>query len=338
MLVARLGVPVYTSHAASDPMSRFTLAAVAAFVAASVPAHAQPASPDGRPDAEQVYKAAGARASKPVATIAYGPGALQVADLRLPAGAGPFPVAVVLHGGCWLASVDGRAGIAAFADALTARGFATWNVAYRRVGDAGGGWPGTFQDVAAAVDKLAEVAPRYRLDLGRVTIVGHSAGAHLALWAASRGKLDAPWRPTGAAAAVRPASVVAIDGPAVLAPLIGPDADECGRPVIVPLMGGTPAERPAEYRAATPADHLPLGMRQLAVTAYMGDVMRPYLAAVRASGDALRVLAPAGANHFDVVTPATPNGRAVADFVAANAFTRPVAAAGAAAPGRPTNR
>jgi acetyl esterase/lipase len=232
-------------------------------------------------------------------------------------------VAVVLHGGCWLASADGRAGIAAFADALTARGFATWNVEYRRVGDAGGGWPGTFEDVAAAVDKLGAVAPRYRLDLGRVTLVGHSAGAHLALWAASRSKLDAPWR----AGAVRPASVVAIDGPAALAPLIGPDAEECGRPVIVPLMGGTPAERPAEYRVATPADHLPLGVRQLAVEAYLADVMRPYVAAARASGDSVLVLAPPRANHFDVVTPATPNGRAVADFIAAHAFARPVAPA-----------
>ena len=304
-------------------MIRPVLLAIAALAVGPHVSAAQPAAPATRPDPEAIYKAAGARASKPNVTVAYGAGPLQVADLRLPAGRGPFPVAVVLHGGCWLASVDGRAGIAAFAEALTARGFATWNVEYRRVGDAGGGWPGTFEDVAAAIDKLASVAPRYRLDLERLTIVGHSAGAHLALWAASRGRLDPPWR----SAIVRPASVVAIDGPGVLAPLIGPDAEECGRPVIVPLMGGTPAERPAEYRAATPADHLPLGLRQLAVEAYMGDVMRPYVAAARASGDSVLVLTPPRANHFDVVTPATPNGRAVADFVAANAFALPVAPA-----------
>ena len=115
--------------------------------------------------AEQVYKAAGAAAAKPVVTIAYGNDALQVADLRLPKGRGPFPVAVVIHGGCWRASVDNRSGIAAFADALSKRGFATWSVEYRRVGNAGGGWPGTFQDIAAAVDKLPEVPARYLLDL-----------------------------------------------------------------------------------------------------------------------------------------------------------------------------
>jgi acetyl esterase/lipase len=117
-------------------------------------------------DPERTYEAAGALASKPAATIAYGPSDLQVGDLRLPKGKGPFPVTVVIHGGCFMSSVDEREGIAAFADALTARGFATCNIEYRRVGDPGGGWPGTFQDVGAAVDKLADIVPRYKLDLG----------------------------------------------------------------------------------------------------------------------------------------------------------------------------
>ena len=220
-------------------------------------------------------------------------------------------MAVILHGGCFLASVDKRAGIAAFADALTARGFATWNVEYRRVGDPGGGWPGTFQDVASAIDKLAAVAPRYKLDLTRVTFVGHSAGAYFALWAASRPRLDPPWR----SVTVRPASVVAIDGPGALAPFVGVDAQVCGRPVIVPLMGGTPAEKPAEYSIASPHDHLPLGIPQLLVPAELGDLMKPYIAAAKASGDPVLTLAPSSANHFDIVTPATTNGQAVVAFI-----------------------
>ena len=269
--------------------------------------------------AEQAYKAAGALATKPLATISYGPSELQVADLRLPKGNGPFPVAVVLHGGCFMASVDKRAGIAAFADALTAEGFATWNVEYRRVGDPGGGWPGTFQDVAAAIDKLAEVAPRYKLDLKRVTVIGHSAGAYFALWAASRTRLDPPWRGNK----VRPASVVAIDGPGALAPFVGVDAQVCGRPVIVPLMGGTPAERPAEYRVADPQEHLPLGIPQLLVPADLGDLMMPYIAAAKASGDPVLTLAPSGANHFDIVTPSTANGKAVVAFIVKNVLPSP---------------
>ncbi len=290
---------------------RTFLIGVAALMLACSSAQAQAAQ-----SPEQVYKAAGAKASPPVATVAYGPDPLQVADLRLPAGPGPFPVAIVVHGGCWRASVDNRAGIAAFADALGKRGFATWNIEYRRVGDQGGGWPGTFQDVAAAVDKLAEVAAKHRLDMSRVVIVGHSAGAHLALWAASRPRLPAPWSNV----AVRPVTVVAIDGPGALAPFVGVDAEVCGAPVIVPLMGGTPRERPEAYKIASPADHLPLGLRQLSVEAELGDLMQPYNAAARASGDPIEVLRPPGANHFDVVTPGSPNGEAVADFIAAKAL------------------
>lgn len=280
-----------------------------ALASAAMPALAQTQAPPADP--EQVYKAAGARASRPVATISYGPSELQVADLRLPKGKGPFPVAVVIHGGCFMASVDKRGGIAAFADALTARGFATWNIEYRRVGDPGGGWPGTFADVAAAIDKLADVAPRYRLNLSRVTFVGHSAGAYFALWAASRPQLAAPWN----AAKVRAVGVAAIDGPGTLASFVGIDAEVCGRPVIVPLMGGTPAQKPAEYRLASPQDHLPLGMPQVLVLSDLGDLMRPYVAAATAGGDPVQTLVPPGANHFDVVTPATANGRAVVDFV-----------------------
>jgi len=278
---------------------------------------AAPAGAQGD-DPEAVYKAAGAAASRPAATIAYGPSPLQVADLRLPKGKGPFPVAIIIHGGCFMASVDKCEGIAAFADALTARGFATWNVEYRRVGDVGGGWPGSFQDVAAAIDKLTDVASHYRLDLARVTLVGHSAGAFFALWAASRNRLDPPWR----GEKVRPASVVAIDGPGALAPFVGVDAQVCGRPVIVPLMGGTPVERPAEYHLASPEDHLPLGMTQLLVEGELGELMKPYVAAAKASGDSVHVLAPDRANHFDIVTPATANGQAVVDFIATHALPR----------------
>lgn len=289
---------------------RFVVIFTTAFVALSIPASSQ------INEAERAYKAAGALASVPTATVPYGRSPLQVADLRLPNGKGPFPVAVILHGGCWLASVDNRASIAAFADALTAKGFATWNVEYRRVGDPGGGWPGSFEDVAAAVDKLADIGPRYKLDLARVTFVGHSAGAHLALWAASRERLDPPWRGSN----VHPVSVVAIDGPGALAPFIGLDSQVCGQPVIVPLMGGTPATRPAEYRIATPQDHLPLGIKQLLVKGELGAMMEPYEAAARTAGDPVRTLAPAGANHFDIVTPTTKNGQAVAAFITNNAL------------------
>ena len=125
---------------------------------------------------------------EPTARIPYGDDPLQFADLRLPPGGGPHPVVVVIHGGCWRAqyNIDH---IGAFSDALTGAGVATWAVEYRRVGNPGGGWPGTFQDIGAAVDHLRQVALEHPIDLGRVVATGHSAGGHLVLWLAARAKI-----------------------------------------------------------------------------------------------------------------------------------------------------
>lgn len=254
------------------------------------------------------------------AMLRYGPDDLRRGELRLPPGAGPFPVAVVIHGGCWLAKVDSLKGMSPLAEALTRRGIATWNIEYRRLGDAGGGWPGTFEDVAAAVDHLKLLAASKPLDLKRLALVGHSSGAQLALWAASRPQLPPP---LGGAGALRPAAVVAIDGPGDLAPFIGVDSQVCGEPVIVPLLGGTPAEQPERYRVASPRERLPLGLPQLFVTAGLSKLMQGYIEAARASGDPVEVLAPAGADHFDVITPAKPNGQQVLDFISGRAFAAP---------------
>lgn len=268
-------------------------------------------------------RAAQAKVPPPTATAQYGPDDVRSGELRLPLGRRPFPVAVLIHGGCWRAGVETRSGTAPFAEMLKRRGIAVWNIEYRRVGDVGGGWPGTFEDITRAIDYLSELARVHPLDLSRVTIVGHSAGAHLALWAASRSRLtDAPATLKGSPGRVKPVSVVAIDGPAALAPFIGVDEQVCGRAAIVPLMGGTPSERSDAYRLATPADHLPLGLEQLLVQAELGPFMTPYAEAARVAGDDVRVLTPAGANHFDIITPGVPNGEAVADFIEAEAFRR----------------
>ncbi|RYE44536.1 MAG: alpha/beta hydrolase [Hyphomicrobiales bacterium] len=285
-----------------------TLAAVAALSLSSVsPATAQQTS-------EQKYKEVASRASAPTAVIRYGADDLRSGQLRLPAGKGPFPVAVVVHGGCWTASYDTMAGTAAVSEALTRRGIATWNIEYRRLGDPGAGWPGSFEDVGAGIDYLATLAKDNPLDLSRVTIVGHSAGAHLALWGASRAKLGPAYKPK-----VIPVSVVQIDGPAALAPFIGVDKQACGKPVITELMGGTPEARAAEYRLASPADHLPLGMTQLLVMGAFAPFMTPYAEAAKKAGDPVETLQ-GTSDHFDVVTPGTGVGDKVIDFIASRAF------------------
>ncbi len=267
-------------------------------------------------DGMKELRAEQAAVLKPTLVERYGTDDLRSGELRLPAGKGPFPVVVLIHGGCWTASFDTRAGTTPLAEALRARGIAVWNIEYRRLGDPGAGWPGTFDDVAKGVDHVAVLAKKHPLDLKRVAIAGHSAGAHLALWAASRPRLAAPHGP----GAIRPVSVVAIDGPGALAPFVGIDQQVCGQPVIVPLMGGTPAEKPDAYRIASPADHLPLGTRQLLVEAELGPLMKPYAAAAKASGDTVEELVPPNANHFDIITPGSANGKAVADWIAAQAF------------------
>jgi acetyl esterase/lipase len=187
----------------------------------------------------------------------YGRHRSQVAELFLPAGAGPHPVAVLLHGGCWRARYDRHLMDPLAAD-LVAHGWAAWNVEYRRVGlRAGGGWPATFDDVAAAIDLLADVeAP---LDLGRVAAVGHSAGGHLALWAAGRSAARVPL-----SAAVGQAAVSDLDRAAA--------AGVCGG-MVERLLGGSPARVPDRYGEASPARRLPLEVPVLLVHGGRDDLV-----------------------------------------------------------------
>lgn len=255
------------------------------------------------------------RAPPATATVRYGADDKRSGELRVPAGKGPFPVVFLVHGGCWANDMGGMPQLRSLAEAFRRKGVAVWSVTYRRLGDAGAGWPGTFQDVAAAEDQLTVLARRYPLNLRRVAFLGHSAGAQLASWAAARPKLPAPWTGT-----IRPRAVAMIDGPAGLAPFVGADAQVCGRPVIVPLMGGTPSERPAEYRMASGAEHWPLGTKLLFVRGALGPFMGPEIAAAKAAGDPVAVLDPPKPTHFDVVTPSSPNGTAVVDWVMKEAF------------------
>ena len=123
-------------------------------------------------------------------TIRYGDDPLQVVDLWLPEGAGPHPVAIMVHGGCWQTQIADRTIMNWIADDLRRRGIAVWNIDYRGVDRPGGGYPGTFQDAAAAADALRIHAARYGLQTDNLVAVGHSAGGHLALWLGARPKAN----------------------------------------------------------------------------------------------------------------------------------------------------
>jgi acetyl esterase/lipase len=241
----------------------------------------------------------------PGVRFAYGPNPLQFGELSLPDGPGPHPVVVNVHGGCWLAefSIDHSR---AQAQALTAAGFAVWNIEYRRVGNAGGGWPGTFLDVAQALDHLRTLARSRALDLTRVCLMGHSAGGHLALWLAARPRLALD-------SEIRGGDPLPVRGVVALAPateLRELHARRVFDDVVDRLIGGSPATYPERYATASPGDLTPLGVPQLLIAGRHDDVWgwnaEAYLATARARHEpliSLEVIEDAG--HFEVIAPAT---------------------------------
>ncbi len=193
----------------------------------------------------------------PSPVVRYGDHPDQVANLHLPAAeGGPRPCVVLVHGGFWRERWD-RTVMTALACDVAERGFAAWNLEYRRVGQDGGGWPGTLLDVAAGVDALAGVP---EVDATRVVVVGHSAGGHLALWLAGRRRLSegAP----GAQPLVLPRAVVAQAG---VCDLVAGAHDGLGGGAVMALLGGSPDDVPDRYAVASPAALLPLGVPQLLV-------------------------------------------------------------------------
>jgi acetyl esterase/lipase len=226
----------------------------------------------------------------------YGAAPDQVADLLMPHGDGPHRVAVLLHGGFWRARFT-RVTMAALAVDLARRGWATWNVEYRRVGT-GGGVPQTLDDVRTAVSTLAELdAP---LDLERPVLIGHSAGGQLALRAAGR----APG-----------ASVISLAGVCDLALAA---RERIGESAALEFIGGTPDERPEAYASADPMRHLPTGLDVLLVHGDADDRVptaqsRRYAEAARAAGDRCELLELPGVDHFAVIDPRSDAWATVAD-------------------------
>jgi acetyl esterase/lipase len=247
-------------------------------------------------------------AARPADAISrYGADAEQFGELRVPNGRGPHPVVVLIHGGCFKAAYATLSDLAPIGDALKAQGIATWNVEYRRLGRSGGGWPGTYRDVGAAIDHLRTLAPRHRLGLRRVVIVGHSGGGHLALWTTARGRMPAK-SGVGGGRPLRPAGVINLAGPINLNENIAHYEEVCGGAVVTQMMGGTPEQVPARYRATSAAALLPLGVPQLL---FWGEhesyVPRPfaetYVARARAAGDAATLRVVPGAGHFEIASP-----------------------------------
>jgi acetyl esterase/lipase len=229
----------------------------------------------------------------------YGGARSQRADLYVPDGPGPHPVAVLLHGGYWR-SKYGKSLMRAVSADLARRGFAAWNVEYRRMGRHGGGWPMTFDDVGTAIDMLAEIG-RGRLRLDAVDVVGHSAGGTLAIWAAARQDARVPVRRVVAQAAVC-------------------DMVRAGEPARE-FLGGGPDEVPERYAAANPMQLVPLGKPTLLVHGSDDETVllkrsRVYCEAARAAGDPVELVELSPGHHRIHIDPRSRAWQVVADWLA----------------------
>ncbi len=221
--------------------------------------------------------------------IAFGSDPLQFGELRLPPGKGPFPVVVVIHGGCWRAQYD-LVHIGNLAAALTSAGAATWTLEYRRLGNPGGGWPGTFDDIVHGAGYVKTLAQKYPLDLERAVAIGHSAGGHLVLWLAKQ-------------KALKLAGVVSLAGVADLRRAA--QEHVCGD-AVSQLVGGV-EER---YAQASPMELLPLGVPTRLIHGVGDRIVPPeysrdYAAAARKKGDDVSAKMVTNAGHFEVIDPAS---------------------------------
>lgn len=268
------------------------------------------------PDNQGQNKAAGGSAARlltwpdllerprpaPSTTIRYGDDPLQVVDLWLPEGAGPHPVALMVHGGCWQTEIADRTIMNWIAEDLRRRGIAVWNIDYRGVDRPGGGYPGTFQDVAAATDALRTHAARYGLDVGRVVAIGHSAGGHLALWLAARSRLPAG-SPLRTGDPLRIAEVVSLGGLPDLEEAAREPGSGCGTEVIARISGGRFAETSVPRLA-------PLGVKQVLINGRQDRIIptayaEGYAVPMRAAGDDVRVRMLDATGHVELVAPET---------------------------------
>ncbi len=237
----------------------------------------------------------------------YGAQPSQFCELSLPDSAPPHHVAALIHGGFWQLPWGLELMAGAVSD-LTGRGLAVWNLEYRRIGEPGAGWPGTFNDVLAGFDSLATLPESVDLILDSASAAGHSAGGHLALWlGAERGP------GTGYPAVV--AQVVAL---AAVGDLRTAWADDVGGEAVQALMGGSPQSVPDLYELASPIERLPLGVRQLMVHGERDRVVpsrfsRAYAAAAAAAGDDAETLILPGTGHMDVINPKSRSWKLIAE-------------------------
>lgn len=248
--------------------------------------------------------------------LKYGPEPLQFADLYLPNSPGTHPTIILIHGGYWRARY-GLDLMNSLAEDLAQRGYVAWNIEYRRVGDHGGGWPGTLLDVALATDYIRTLAPTYAIDLQRVIPIGHSAGGHLAFWLAARPRIPlfAPnspligsQQPNEKEEIATPLALVGAISLAGVVDLAIAWRLNLSNGAVMELLGGSITDVPERYAAASPSAMLPLGVPQVLIHGTHDEnvpleVSQSYAKAARDVNDPVTYIELEGIDHFDVIDP-----------------------------------
>lgn len=252
------------------------------------------------------------RAAAQPLSITYGPDPQQFGQLWLAAVAAssPLPVVVLIHGGFWRAQY-GLELMDGLATDLIGRGFAVWNIEYRRVGQPGGGYPGTLTDVGAAIDALVAIAPMHNLDLSDVVTVGHSAGGQLSLWAGGRSTI-----PSGAPGA-EPKVVPRLSiGQGPVFDMAAGDRLGLGGGAVTDFIGGSIDQHPDRYAVATPS--VTAGIPLAVVRGTDDDIVPAEFTVPDASGPqpvVFQVVDVEGADHFDLIDPTHAAWQAILDLL-----------------------
>jgi acetyl esterase/lipase len=226
----------------------------------------------------------------PLAThIPYGTAPEQFGELRIPSAAGPFPVVVNIHGGFWRSQYD-LAQANPLCATLTSKGFATWNLEYRRIGNRGGGWPGTFQDIRNGYRFISQIASKYKLDSTKLLVIGHSAGGQLALCLAGH--------EPSLKRVISLAGVVDLQQAWEL---------HLGNHAVAEFLGGSPKEVTEHYREADPTQ-LAIKSTQWLIHGASDDVVpsnisRDYTQRKKSRAEDVHYLEIASANHTDLIDP-----------------------------------
>jgi acetyl esterase/lipase len=263
------------------------------------------------------------------ATVSYGTDHMQKVDVWLPQGKGPFPVVLMVHGGCWQTSIADRSLMNWIADDLRKGGIAVWNIDYRGADRSGGGYPGTFADVARAADQLARNASKYHLDMRRVVAVGHSAGGHLALWLAGRARLPKS-SPLATPKPLKLAQVISLGGlPDLVATAASPD-NGCGTDVIAKLVGTGRAD---PYADTSVPRLLPIGVAQDLVNGREDRIIpyrmaTDYVAAATKAGDRVALHTVPATGHVELIAPDSTAWSETRQLIRAALRLRSAAAAG----------